>query len=228
MLDKFTDIIAEICEKHIPIKKSVQKSSWSYIPRDRRNLMRKRKRLNVKLKSESSAIRRSNIEAKLTNIEIQLMQSFKSTMQLNEQRAIDAIKSNPKFFFSYAKKFSKISTKVGPLLNTKNQYTSSSTELSELLRKQYESVFSEKMPTHTYAEQAQNAPVYLSDIELSETEIIAAIDELSVNSSSGPDGIPAILLKKCKLEISVPIYKLWRKSLDMGIAPSSIAHNPDT
>ena len=222
MLDKIMMIIISICERHIPIKKSVQKSSMSKIPRDRRNLMRKRKRLNDKLKSDTSSIRRSNIEAKLTNIEIQLQQSYKNTLLQNEKRAIDAIKSNPKYFFSYAKKFSKLATKIGPLLNSNNEYTSSSAEMSEILREQYESVFSEQMSSSIYAELARDSPEQLINISFSETEIIAAIDELTNNSSSGPDGIPAILLKNCKSEICTPIYQLWRKSLDMGIAPSSL------
>ncbi len=61
-----------------------------------------------------------------------------------------------------------------------------------------------------------------ADIDFTENDIISAINELSANSSSGPDGIPALLLKKCKSEIANPIFILWRKSLDMGVVPSSL------
>ena len=46
------------------------------------------------------------------------------------------IRSNPKFFYSYAKKFSKLTSKIGPLLNKNNEYTCSSAEMSEILRSQ--------------------------------------------------------------------------------------------
>ena len=35
----------------------------------------------------------------------------------------------------------------------------------------------------------------------------------------GPDGIPALLLKKCANSLAIPITKFWQKSLDTGIDP---------
>ena len=66
----------------------------------------------------------------------------------------------------------------------------------------------------------------LVDITFTEEDFINAIDELSNNSSSGPDGIPSIFLKKCKSSVSVPLTMLWRKALDMGVTPLlvKIAH----
>ena len=43
-----------------------------------------------------------------------------------------------------------------------------------------------------------------------------AIDELEESSSAGPDGIPAIFLKKTKEVISLPLAIILRKSLDNG------------
>ena len=59
----------------------------------------------------------------------------------------------------------------------------------------------------------------LEDIDFSEQDIIDAIDEIKNNAASGPDGIAAIFLKKCKNSISKPLYHLWRKCLDRGITP---------
>merc|ERR1712236_138347 len=39
-------------------------------------------------------------------------------------------------------------------------------------------------------------PDDLNDIEVTEKEIIQAINDLDENSAAGPDGVPAILLKK--------------------------------
>ena len=54
------------------------------------------------------------------------------------------------------------------------------------------------------------------------TQFQDAIDELTKNSASGPDGLAAIFLKKCKLAISEPLYHLWRDCLDKGITPSKL------
>ena len=42
------------------------------------------------------------------------------------------------------------------------------------------------------------------------------VDKLSVNSAAGPDGVPAILLKKCKEVLSHPLACPWQKSLLTG------------
>ena len=59
----------------------------------------------------------------------------------------------------------------------------------------------------------------LVDIEIDRKSIEDAIDELDENSSAGPDGIPAIFLKKTKTAISKPLALLLRKSIDEGKIP---------
>ena len=45
------------------------------------------------------------------------------------------------------------------------------------------------------------------------------MNALKTTSSSGPDGIPAYLYKTFAKELSDPIAKIWRRSLDSGILP---------
>ena len=53
-----------------------------------------------------------------------------------------------------------------------------------------------------------------------------AIDKLSPRASAGPDGVPAILLKKCKENISIPLQIIFKKSLETGEIPDimKLAH----
>ena len=50
----------------------------------------------------------------------------------------------------------------------------------------------------------------------------AAISSMGAYKAAGPDGFPAILLKQCKDIIAIPLYRIWRKYLDLGITPSSL------
>merc|ERR1712082_326651 len=59
----------------------------------------------------------------------------------------------------------------------------------------------------------------LHDIEVTRKKVEDAIDDLDENSSAGPDGIPAIFLKKTKKAISRPLALLLRKSIDEGKIP---------
>ncbi len=226
MLSKFMQILLAVCSRLVPIKKSTSISTTTKIPRERRNLMRKRRALEIKLGKTSSVTRIRNIEGKLTNIEILLQKSYQATHQQGEMRAVQSIKSNPKYYFAYAKKFSKIKTKIGPLLDENNQYTASSQDMANIFKKQYDSVFSDPMSSSVYSEGAQIAEENLIDLQFTPVDFQEAIDELSNNSSSGPDGVPAIFLKKCKMELSGPLSMLWRKILDLGITPDilKLAH----
>ena len=99
--------------------------------------------------------------------------------------------------------------------------------MAELLRKQYEEVFSvpEIQKEITNAEhhfRNNNETQSLVDVSFDERDIIEAIKDISINSAAGPDEIPAILLKKCKETIAKTLTTLWRKSLDMKCIPSTL------
>ena len=216
------DEIHKVCEKYIPQRKSQLRSGKPKIPRDRRILMRKRKKINNQLKLKISDQRRLKLNKKLVNIEISLQESFKASKRYGEEKAIEAIKSNPKYFFSYAKKHSKLNSQIGPLLDSSNKYTPSSKNMADILSKQYQTVFSEPASHSEYKDREPTVTCSLSDIQFTEQDIIDAIDELSNNASSGPDGVAAILLKQCKKALCAPLYILWRNCLDLGITPDAL------
>ena len=56
-------------------------------------------------------------------------------------------------------------------------------------------------------------------IKFAMEDIVAAIDELRANSSAGPDGFPAILLKNCKSALAKPLFIFWKRSFDEGHIP---------
>ena len=94
--------IVDICKANIPLKKSAR-SGKPKIPRDRRILMRKRKKISVQLEFQLSDARRKKLQRKLVDIELSLQKSHFASKIANENRAIGAIKNNSKYFFSYAK-----------------------------------------------------------------------------------------------------------------------------
>jgi hypothetical protein len=49
--------------------------------------------------------------------------------------------------------------------------------------------------------------------------MLKALSELKSDSSPGPDGVPAILLKECAEELSAPLTLLWAESFNTGICP---------
>ena len=53
------------------------------------------------------------------------------------------IKRNPKAFYAYSKRFQKTKSWIGPSINEKDEIVHKPEEVAEVLRKQYEPVFSE-------------------------------------------------------------------------------------
>ena len=206
-LTKFMEILTDVCFKYIPLKKSSRKNTTK-IPRDRRILMRKRRKLYCRMESCSSKVKKEKIREKLIKVELLLQTSHTDARDRRERLAIKAMKTNPRFFFSYAKRFSVLKSKIGPLLNSQNEYANSSYEMANILAKQYSSVFSKPHATAQRKENENDATIpILTDITFTEENIKDAIDELRNNSASGPDGIAAIFLKKCKLALAKPLYR---------------------
>ena len=96
-------------------------------------------------------------------------------------------------------------------------------EMCNLLLNQYNSVFStpcrEKDSTNLedfFNVEDSNVNDILSDIIINQSVICDTINEMSSSSASGPDGLPAILFKECRDELSIPLQILFAKSFSVN------------
>ena len=220
-LNRLLAILIEVAYKHVPVKTTSRKST-TRIPRARRILMRKRRKLSNKLEVATSPAWKKKIRDKLISIELLLQRSHIEARDRKEKLAVKAMKTNPRFFFSYAKQFNVTKTKVGPLLNSNNEFTNSSPEMANILSKQYSSVFSEPCDSPYFDDTENNDIPTLTDVTFSEDDLSDAIDEISITAASGPDGLSAIFLKRCKSSLLKPLTGLWRDCLDLGITPEKL------
>ena len=79
----------------------------------------------------------------LKEIEQELETSYRKVRLKKENEALIKIKRNPDYFYNYANKFTKTKNKVGPLMDKNGETVKDPYKMSEVLRKQYESTFSE-------------------------------------------------------------------------------------
>ena len=216
----------EICYKYTPVK--VKNQGPCKIPRDRRILMRKRRKLKKKSVNSCITHNRELILQKISKIEQKLKHSIDNELKLKEKQAVSAIRSNPKYFYKYASDRSKIKAAVGPLINSQGTKTEDPAEVCEALRIQYEGVFSSPIEEKKIANpmeffsSSNIMDSQLQDISFSKLDIKEAIRDVSNNAAAGPDGFPAILLKKCAEQLSEPLQYLYRNSLDTGIIPEQL------
>ena len=104
-------------------------------------------------------------------------------------------------------------------------YTDNNEEMCDLLRKQYESVFSKPKnnfkvvnPDEFFFNEPHLEPS-ITDIDISPADFVTAINEMPLHCAPGPDSWSSIFIKQCKESLSYPFYILWRKSLDTGNIP---------
>jgi len=110
------------------------------------------------------------------------------------------------------------------LFDESNNICNNTTQIANLLQKQFSSVFSNPSETDLSAAEFNRPEVAFpfgdDKLSFSRQDIINAIDDIKLNSAAGPDAIPVCLLKNCKELLSEPIYLIWERSFEEGDIPS--------
>ena len=212
----------EICAKHTPLwvnKKAAKKDQ-----RCRRSLNRKK----YKLRSRMHAIKAINpgsdkikvLEEKIKEIQQKVKSSVLLQIRVDEQNALKAIKSNPKAFYKYAKKFRKSKSLIKLLSKKDGSVTTDMKEIADLFQHQFTSVFSDTSAPSKVVPESCHTNLKFTDINFTTEDTLSAIDEINPNSSCGDVHIPAVVLKNCKYMLCYPLKLLWQDSLMQGHVPS--------
>merc|ERR1712033_145463 len=220
------EIVIKIIKENCLTLRNQRGSHSNRIPRHRRVLFKKRKILNKELKKMNPPDRKERIEKTMGEIDKKLLDSYEEESIVDEARAIEYIKSNPKYFFTYARKKLKTRNKIGPFDMGREKITSL-LEICMKLVEQYSSSFSQPDPKHKIENPREffsmndvKAKSVLGDIDFTQKSIIDAIKVIKNNAAPGTDRFPVVLMKECADELSEPLYILWRHSLNNGdIAP---------
>ena len=141
--------LMQICHLCVPLKRSLLVSQKTKVRQKSGiyNLKRKRKKIKTRIKAlqllNPSSSRLSSLELALSSIDSKIKTQLLAAKEQQELKAISAIKENPGFFFSYAKKFSKVKSKIGPLKDKENKFISDPEEMANLFQTQFKSFFSD-------------------------------------------------------------------------------------
>merc|ERR1711913_127945 len=141
------EIVIKIIEENCTTFRNQRRSHTNNIPKDRRVLFRKKRKLNKELQKRNPPDRKKQIERDIGEIDKKLLNSYEEENILNETRAIESIKSNPKYFFTYARKKLKTRNKVGPFDIEGEKFTSF-LDICIKLVEQYSSSFSQPDPRY--------------------------------------------------------------------------------
>ena len=113
-----------------------------------RNILRRRK---AKVKNQIAAIKSKKpnaeklikLRAELYDLNYKINQSINNQHQQRQNIAVERIKSNPRYFYSFAREHNKLRSTVGPLLNKDGDLIHDPELMANILQQQYSSVFSD-------------------------------------------------------------------------------------
>ena len=221
ILDKFLSISFDIAKKYVPLRKKGGCHKIP-IPKDRRKLMTRRRCINKQLVRTKSSSSKAKFKSELVEIEKKLQASYRHSKDCEEHNAIKSIKKNSKFFYSYAKRFSKLKSKVGLLLDGKN-IVQDDAEMANLLASEFCDAYSTPKCELPPSSKIFDDDFYpLSTIPFHEEDLIEAISDIKSNSSNDILGFSSSYLRNCKHSLVKPLYILWSKSLNEGVIPKSL------
>ena len=220
---EFHSKVLSICLENVPAK---PKFSSNNHKKGNPNLARKKRKMLARL----FALKQHNpespqipvLEVSLKNVEVYKKNKIIQTKIRNELKAIESIKSNPAFFYKYAKKYAKAKSRIGPLKHPMGSVTNDPQSMANLLQDQFSSVFSDPSCPDKLDPTFPCASSSLNFISFDASSISKAIDEFHENSAAGEDLFPICLLKSCKSSLSYPIYCIWKESFETGLIPDSL------
>ena len=266
-----------------------KRETKNFIPKKVRKLMRRKKKLSERMFSSKLWQRNLKVEEELEAVEKEIDDHYKERRSKEEKDAIGKMKDNPKYFYTYSRKFSKTKETIHSLVKEDGSVVTEAAEQAAMLMEQYTSVASTPMEaymvpdpqqfflvsedeeaggtagpvTHgsnpvvspvpaptseveevgednrqlveeairrihsqggnpVLAQRPANPPTQEPTMEIfnfSPEDFMAAIDAIPAGASPGPDGIPAIILKKTKRTSSRILCDIFMQSMAEGTIP---------
>ena len=162
------------------------------------------------------------LERELSMVHYDIKEAYNNNRSQKEDAAVRQMKSNPKSFYSFAKRHSNMRGDLVMLRDSNGQVSRDPKAMSNTLQDQFSSVYSnpcsedKELPNFPQLE-TQMLP---DAINFTENDFVDASKNLKMNSAPGPDGIPSCLIKPCAAALSVPLAMMWNESFELGIVPS--------
>ena len=128
-------------------------------------------------------------------------------------------------FYDYANKTRKSNGIITSVRDSAGTLTSSVFETVNALNDQYQSVFS--IPKEEFKISGMEDDIFQNyytelDLNVGSDEMLKALTSLKHHTATGPDGVPAVLLKNCKEYVANPLKRILEKSLSSGSFPEAL------
>ena len=221
MWNKFRQTVSDLMKKHVPSKMlRGNKIKKPWINRKVKSLMKRRSKLFTRMRKTRN------------ETDIRKYKECKKTLQKTERQSYWAYVNNiietgdpndehypkQKRFWSYIKSLRKDSTGIAPLKDNGRLFNASK-DKADILNRQYQSVFTHEDPESSIPDPEGDPFPAMKDITVNEEGVRKLLQKSNPQKASGPDMIPARLLKECADDLAPILALIFNKSLQSGTVP---------
>ena len=222
--EEFTTVILDAAAKTIPTKTvPIRHRNKLWVTADLKRQIRKRDRLFKRAKKQQTEYdwkrwrEQRNLTTNLTKqLKKRYIETQVTTLLTNRQ--------NPHKYHQTLRSITgrRQDQAIPPLETTDGQTQTDETDKASLLNKFFATQSNIDVPdTHTIQFTPHTPPIpTLNSIEVTSLEVLKALNSLDPNKTTGPDKLPAKILKLTAIIIAEPLTKLFNKSLRDGIFPA--------
>lgn len=137
-----------------------------------------------------------------------------------QKKMLKSFKDNPKRFYGYMRSVQTRPTGVSQLRDKTGRLTTSDQEAAEVLSSCFQEVYTREDKPYKGVCREYTQYVMTEDaISMDPVTVERALQRLKVEKSPGPDGIHPMVLRECAGVLSVPLSKIFMKSLQTGRVP---------
>ena len=208
------DLLTDIVEKHVPAKTTAARYSNPWINTSIRRAIRRKQRAHRKARKTGKKRDKDRYKRLQAETRYEIRQAYRSYMDEISQD----LKTNSKRFWSFVKSRRQESIGVAPLKDKNGFLKSDSQSKAEILGDQFQSVFTEEDTTSVPDKGTSPFPD-MPPITVNAAGLRKLLQNLNPHKATGPDNIPAFVLKNTAPELAPLLSELFQLSLDTQEVP---------
>ena len=215
MLSSFKGRIHTIIDERVPSKMTQTRQTHPWMNRSIRRAIRRKQRAHKMSKRTGTKKDKDMYKKHQAEVQFEVRTAHKQYMQ---DVVSDSYKGNSKKFWSFIKSTGQESAEVSPLKNEDGFLEGDNQSKANILNSQFESVFT-KEDTRSIPDKGPGPHPEMPDIE-NWKGVHKLLKGLNSFKATGPDCIPAFILKAATDQLAPILTTMYQTSLNTGQIPS--------
>ena len=215
MWQEIKGTINQVISDHVPTKRTAARHTHPWVDTKLRRAMRRKYRAYMKAKHTKSP---ADWE-RYRRIKYQNQRDLRTAHKRYMEDVVSKdLKDKPKMFWSYIKSRRQESTGVAPLKNKDGFIHRNSSSKVEILNDQFVSAYTREDKTNMPSKGPSPHPT-MEKINVQSKGVHKLLSDLKTHKATGPDSIPAYVLKSAAIQLAPILTRLYQYSLDFGEIP---------